>query len=31
MYKIGELLEADSESSMYRSLLSAWQHPESSS
>jgi asparagine synthase (glutamine-hydrolysing) len=29
MYKIGKLLEADSEASMYRSLLSAWQHPES--
>ena len=28
MYKIGKLLEADSESSMYRSLLSAWQNPE---
>ncbi|MEO9117057.1 MAG: asparagine synthase C-terminal domain-containing protein, partial [Gemmatimonadaceae bacterium] len=29
MYKIGNLLEADSEATMYRSLLSAWQHPES--
>ncbi|MDQ2932190.1 MAG: asparagine synthase (glutamine-hydrolyzing) [Gemmatimonadota bacterium] len=29
MYKIGKLLEADSEATMYRSLLSAWQHPES--
>ena len=28
MYKIGKLLEAGSESSMYRSLLSAWQNPE---
>jgi asparagine synthase (glutamine-hydrolysing) len=28
MYKIGKLLQADSESSMYRSLLSAWQDPQ---
>lgn len=27
--RIGRLLEANSESTMYRSLLSAWQHPES--
>ncbi|HST07391.1 MAG TPA: asparagine synthase (glutamine-hydrolyzing), partial [Gemmatimonadaceae bacterium] len=29
MHKIGDLLRADSTSEMYRSLLSAWQEPES--